>query len=333
MQNTLSSTIAVLGAGAWGTALSMVLARGGHNVQLWDRDESLLDVMIKTKCNRYLPEIVLPSNIVVCRNLNEVLEKAQDILMVVPSHAFSSALLSLKPFLAQYPRRFIWATKGLESKTGDFLHQVVEREMGADFAYAVLSGPSFALEVAKGLPTAVALASKDLQFAEAMATLFRHDTFSVDTTDDIIGVQLGAVVKNVLAVAVGISDGVHFGANTRAALITHGLVEMMRLGKALGARSETLMGLAGLGDAILTCTDNQSRNRRFGLALAEGLTEEHALKRVGQVVEAVHNVEQLLQLAKKNNIELPITEQVFRVTKHGISPKEAMSELFRTIKS
>jgi len=322
-----ATTITVLGAGAWGTALSMVLARGGHTVQLWDRDASTLETMIKTRCNRYLPEIVLPENIIICQTLVEALANTLDILMVVPSHAFGKALIGIKPFLTKKHRIF-WATKGLELETGNFLHQVVERELGTEYTYGLLSGPSFAREVALGLPTAVAVASKDQQYAEALALLFNQESFCAYPTDDIIGVQLGGVVKNVLAVAVGLSDGVQFGANTRAALMTQGLAEMMRLGETLGARSETLMGLAGCGDVILTCTDNQSRNRRFGLALAEGLTESEALNRIGQVVEAVYNVEQLCHLAKKNGVDLPVVEQMFRVIKQGASPKEAISVLF-----
>lgn len=322
------SIVAVLGAGAWGTALSMVLARGGYTVQLWDRNELTLEGMQKTRINHYFPDIILPENIVICNTLQEALENTQDIILVVPSHSFSKTLTSIKPHLTQH-HRIMWGTKGLELETGHFLHQVIERELGSICPYGILSGPSFAREVALGLPTAVAVASKDLSFADAMVSMFSHGYFRAYATDDIIGVQLGGVVKNVIAVAVGISDGVQFGANTRAALITRGLTEMMHLGTILGARSETLMGLAGCGDIILTCTDNQSRNRRFGLALAEGLTEAEALKRIGQVVEAVYNVEQLCHLAKENGVELPIVEQVFRVIKHGASPKEAISALFK----
>ncbi len=321
-------TIAVLGAGSWGTALALVLAKNGQTVHLWDRDQSLLTEMIQTRCNaRYLPEVNLPSNVEICTELSLAMQAVQDILIVVPSHAFADALNSLKPFLIE-KHRLLWATKGLEPVTGNFLHQVVERELGLEQTVAVLSGPSFAKEVALGLPTAVALASKDRAFAEALAEQFNGEQFRVETTDDIIGVQFGGVVKNVLAVAVGLSDGVKFGANARAALITGGLAEMIRLGEALGARAETLMGLAGCGDVILTCTDNQSRNRRFGLALAEGLTETEALQQIGQVVEAVYNVEQLCRLAKAYQVDLPIAEQVFRVIKHEVSPKEAMKALF-----
>jgi len=325
------TAIAVLGAGSWGTALAILLAKNGQNVRLWDRDQSLLlEIAKASRNNRYLPEVEFPNFITICHKLSEALIEAQDVLLAVPSSGFSEALKNLKPFW-KANHRLVWATKGLESVTGNFLHEVAERELGNHNAYAVLSGPSFAKEVALGLPTAVMLASKNPIFAHELAQQFYCDTFGIYTTDDMIGVQLGGVVKNVLAVAVGISDGVRFGANARAVLITRGLAEMMRLGEALGARRETLMGLAGCGDVILTCTDNQSRNRRFGLALAEGLTEAEALQQIGQVVEAVYNVEQLCYLAKVYRVELPIAEQVFRIMKHGVSPREALSRLFKRV--
>jgi len=324
-------SIAVFGAGSWGTALSMVLAKNDQHVRLWDRDQSLLlEIERAGENTRYLPGVSLPKRIVICHTLEQALENVNDILIVVPSHAFVEALRELKVFLTTQ-HRIIWATKGLEPDTGHFLHQVVERECGMTQHYAVLSGPSFAKEVALGLPTAVMIASKDFLFASELANYFGRDTFKVERTDDVIGVELGGVIKNVLAVAVGVSDGVGFGANTRAALITMGLMEMMRLGKAVGARSETLMGLAGCGDVILTCTDNQSRNRRFGLALAEGLSETEVLQRIGQVVEAVYNVEQLCHLAKLFHVELPIVEQVFRIIKRNISPREAIGALFEQV--
>lgn len=297
--------ILVLGAGAWGRALGRVLENNGIEVRLWDKASAH------------------PS-------LETALSNVQDILVVVPSHAFASALGELKPLLTS-SHRIIWATKGLEPGTACFLHEVVARELGNTRTCAVLSGPSFAKEVTLGLPTAVMVASRDPAFAAVVASQFRQDGFLVETSDDIIGVQLGGVVKNVLAVAVGLSDGVQFGANARAALMTRGLAEMMRLGVVLGARPETLMGLAGCGDIILTCTDNESRNRRFGLALAEGLTVTEAAKRVGQVVEAVYNVEQLCQLAKVCQVDLPIAEQVFRVIKHEIAPRDAIVELFKRV--
>lgn len=228
--------------------------------------------------------------------------------------------------------KLLWATKGLELKTGRFLHEVFEGVFGVGRSYAVLSGPSFAREVAEGVPTAVALASKNLDFAKDVASCFTSEKFQIELTDDVVGLQLGGVFKNVLAVAVGLSDGLGFGANTRAAIMTKGLAQMMILGKSLGARSETFMGLSGCGDTILTCTDNQSRNRRFGLALAEGLNEKEALERIGQVVEAVYNIEQLHRLAGDHQVELPIVERMFRVMKQGVNPREAIGSLFYSSK-
>jgi len=327
---TENHSIAVLGAGSWGMALALLLAKNNLKVHVWDRDQSLLEEMSKEGRHRYLPNVNLSPHMMLCHTLEEALKNVQDVLLVVPSHAFAEALQNIKPFI-NAKTRIVWATKGLELGTGQFLHQVAERELGQAHAYAVLSGPSFAREVALGLPTAVAIASKNLIFAKDLSQYFSSDNFSVDITDDLIGVQLGGVLKNVLAVAVGISDGVKFGANARAALITKGLAEMVCLGKVLGARSETLMGLAGCGDVILTCTDDQSRNRRFGLALAEGLTQEQALQRIGQVVEAVYNVEQLCGLAKRYQVDLPIAEQVLAIMKYGASPREAINALFKRV--
>lgn len=325
--------IVVLGAGSFGSALASTLARNDQEVRLWDRNGAVIEDILKTRQNtRYLPNILLPSNIIPYSDLSLALtdppnQEMLDILIVVPSHAFRSMSKNLLPFL-QARHRIAWATKGLDSG-GVFLHQVAEQELGKDRAYAVLSGPSFAKELALGLPTAVTLASNNKKFMDDLSIRFHHEQFRIYTTYDLIGVQLGGVVKNVLAVAVGISDGMQWGANARAALMTRGLSEMMRLGTALGARPETLMGLAGCGDIILSCTDNQSRNRRFGLALAQGKTIEEALRDIGQVVEAVYNIEQLCCLAKARGIELPIAEQVFAVMKQEVSPQAALKLLFR----
>jgi len=333
VQGDQKARFLVVGAGTWGTALAINLAKNGHDICLWDRDPSVLQTIQQERCNKkYIPEVPLPANIRVEMDLNQALETADHVLLVVPSHGFAEIIQQIKPKWSD-AKSLIWATKGLDAKTGQFLHQVVEKELG-DRPYALLSGPSFAHEVARGLPTAVTIASKDLAYAMNLAYTFSNNTFRVYVTQDVLGVQLGGVVKNVLAVAVGISDGLHLGANARAALITRGLAEMMRLGEALGAKRETLMGLAGCGDVILTCTDNQSRNRRFGLLLAEGMSEASALQKIGQVVEAVYNVEQLCQMANAEKIELPISEQVFRIVKQGLSPREAVTTLFaRTPKS
>lgn len=323
----MSNKIAVLGAGVWGAALAMVLARNGHEVVLWDTDQALLDSFFRLKKHPRFPEDVdLHANLQYSDNLADTIQSSKDIFIVVPSHAFEDVLTKIQPLVSE-TQSLAWATKGL-SNAGEFLSVLARRILGNKRPLAILSGPSFAVEVARGLPTAVALAATDPQYGEALAKRFRNSTFAVALTDDIIGIQICAVVKNVLAVAVGISDGLQFGANARAALITAGLSEMRSLGKAMGAKPETFMGLAGCGDSILTCTDNQSRNRRFGLFLAEGLSEAEALKKVGQVVEAVYNVDQLYRLAQAQGVVLPITEQVFRIMKQGMPPREAITSLF-----
>lgn len=320
-------TITVLGAGSWGTALASVLARNGRSVRIWDIDSQVLEGFSSGQNTRYLPGIDLPPGITGYASLEEALTGADYCLIGVPSVAFAAVMTQIKPLITSH-QGIICASKGLEPKTARFLHQVAEQILGQAERYAILSGPSFAREVAMGMPTAVTVAARNLSYALEVAEHFQNPHFCLYTTQDLIGVQLGAVVKNVLAVAVGISDGLALGANARAALITRGLAEMIHLGEALGASPATLMGLAGCGDVILTCTDNQSRNRRFGLALAEGLSEAEALQKIGQVVEALHNVEQLCQLARERDVTLPISEQVFNIIKHNIAPREALMKLF-----
>jgi glycerol-3-phosphate dehydrogenase (NAD(P)+) len=327
--HTIATAIAVIGAGSWGTALAMVLARNQQSVHLWDRNTDLLENIASLRVNaRYLPNISLPPALMVCHELSEAMDAVQDILIAVPSHAFGEALKEIEPFLSD-KHRVLWATKGLEPKTGLFFHQVLARDLKQSLPFAILSGPSFAKEVAENIPTAVDIATTDQIFGQDLALRFNQDNFRVAITDDIIGVQLGGVVKNVLGVAIGLSDGAAFGANTRAALIVQGLAEMMRLGVALGAKPETLMGLAGCGDVILTCTDNQSRNRRFGLALAKGLSVNDAITEIGQVVEALYNVEQLCALSQVYSVRLPVAEQVLRVIQGEMSPREAIRALFK----
>lgn len=324
-------SIAVLGAGSWGTALAMVLARNGYSVHLWDHNHLLLETLQKTGYNeQYLPGIKLPDKIKVCHTLADALDNTETSLIVVPSHGFKGLLKKMRPLISAISPlyRIMWATKGLEPSTGEFFHTIVAEELGEDCSMAVLSGPSFAKEVALGLPTAVMLASNDSSFLKEAAGFFRNEVFSVDTTDDLIGVQLGGVVKNILAVAAGLAEGLGFGANARAALITRGLLEMMHLGSAVHAKPETFMGLAGCGDSILTCTDNQSRNRRLGLALAQGCTIEDAQKQIGQSIEAMHSLVQIMDLAHKKQVRMPIVMQVYRIIKQGVAPKEAILSLF-----
>ncbi len=317
----------VLGAGSWGTALAIQLARTHKWVTLWGHDTELMADLATERINRrYLPSIPLPDNIAINDDLESSLQVAQDILVVVPSHAFRSVLIALQPFL-KGSARMLWATKGLESGSGKLLHEVAREVLGDGVPLAVVSGPTFAREVAEGLPTAVTVASTDAQFARDMAARLHSKTFRAYTSDDVIGVEVGGAVKNVLAIAAGIADGLGFGANARTALITRGLAEMMRLGETLGGQRETFMGLAGLGDLVLTCTDDQSRNRRLGLALGQGLRLEEALASIDQVVEGVQTAREVRDLALSQGVDMPITAQVYAVLYETRKPKEAVQAL------
>jgi glycerol-3-phosphate dehydrogenase (NAD(P)+) len=319
--------LAVIGAGSWGTALAVLLSRSGASTLLWGRDGQKLAAMERERCNqRYLPDIAFPAALNLSADLNVVVSSSQDILVVVPSHAFRGTLETLKPLLRE-GQRVAWATKGFEPKTCKLLHEVASDVLGNGISTAVISGPTFAKEVAKGLPTAVTVAAKDQVFAHKLAERLHDDTFRAYTSDDVVGVEVGGCVKNVLAIAAGIADGLGFGANTRAALITRGLVEIMRLGDAVGGHRETFMGLAGLGDLVLTCTDNLSRNRRFGLAMGQGLTKDEALASIDQVVEGLQAAREVHKLAGKLAVEMPITEQVYQVLYEDKSPRDAVHDL------
>jgi glycerol-3-phosphate dehydrogenase (NAD(P)+) len=318
--------IAVLGCGSWGTALAIHLARNEQHVLLWGHDEKEVAALQADRCNtRYLPNINFPENLQVSSDLKNTLNHANDVLIVVPSHAFRSVLQQMKPLLKK-DARIAWATKGLDPQSHQLLH-VITKEILDDIPSAVLSGPSFAKEVACGLPTAVTVASQTANYAKDLVNYFHNQTFRVYTSMDIAGVELGGAMKNVLAIAVGIADGLNFGANARAALITRGLAEMMRLGLALGAQRETLMGLAGVGDLVLTCTDDQSRNRRFGLAIGKGNNAQETEKNIGQVVEGIRTAKEVFYLAKQYNVEVPICEQVYRVLHEEVTPQAAVSAL------
>ncbi len=275
---------------------------------------------------RYLPDAKFPPNLTACPDLEECLAGVRDILIVVPSHGLRDTLTKIKPMLAA-DSRICWATKGFELSTGKLPHQVAAEVLGPDFPVAVLSGPTFAKEVGEGLPTAMTIASNDHEFARALAEAISSDNFRAYTSDDIIGVEVGGAVKNALAIGAGMSDGLGFGANTRIALINRGLVELMRLGVALGAKKETFMGLAGMGDLVLTCTDNLSRNRRMGLALAAGKTVEEAQEEIQQVVEGVKAAKAVHDVAEELGIEMPIANQVYRILYEGVSPREAVEAL------
>jgi len=323
-----ASPIAVIGAGSWGTALAILLAGNGYTTWLWGRDPVDVGKLQSDRCNkRFLPEIHFPDLLKPSHDLAGILGQVHDVLIAVPSAGFRTTLSIIAPHLNK-ASRLIWATKGMDPGTGKLLHEVVMETLGHDMAYAVISGPTFAHEVAAGLPTAITVASNSASFATDVAQRLHNNRFRAYTSDDIVGVEVGGAVKNVLAIAAGCADGLGFGANTRAALVTRGLAEMMRFGVALGGQRETLIGLAGLGDLILTCTDDHSRNRRLGLALARGKSLADALAQIGQVVEGAQTVREVMQLANRHGIEMPITEQVYQVLYEGLAPRDAVNALF-----
>jgi glycerol-3-phosphate dehydrogenase (NAD(P)+) len=322
-----SVPIAVLGAGSWGTALAIQFARTSRPTLLWGRDTNELAALDRDRCNkRYLPDAVFPPTLRIERDLSAALRATQDVVIAVPSHALRGLLEALLP-LRTSRLRIAWATKGFELATGLLPHQVAQQVLGDQVLTAVISGPTFAKEVGAGLPTAMTIAASDQTFARELAESISGDNFRAYTSSDITGVEIGGAVKNVLAIGAGISDGLGFGANTRIALITRGLVEMTRLGIALGARKDTFMGLAGLGDLVLTCTDNQSRNRRFGLAIAAGSSMDAAQKSIGQVVEGVLAARAVREVASRARVEMPICEQLYRVVHEGLAPQAAVKEL------
>jgi glycerol-3-phosphate dehydrogenase (NAD(P)+) len=324
----MAAAITVLGAGSYGTALAICLARNGHHTLLWGRSQQDVAAMQTDRMNhKYLPDIRLPDTLEVTGDLTEAVTASQNILVVVPSHAFADTLKQIKPHLLPNAR-VAWATKGLEPETGRLLQDVARDILGDDVSLAVLSGPTFAKELALGLPTAISLSSTDNEFITVLSDLLHCGrTFRVYTNPDFIGVQLGGAVKNVIAIGAGMADGIGFGANARTALITRGLAEMCRLGCALGAQKETFMGMAGLGDLVLTCTDNQSRNRRFGLLLGQGSGVDAAMKSIGQVVEGYRNAKEVFNLAARVGVEMPITEQIYQVLYQGKDAKLAAIDL------
>lgn len=327
MTTRANSPIAILGAGSWGTALGLYLARQNQPVCMWSPNaESIADMAKNRVNNRYLPHYTFPDNLTVTTNLAEAIKDDCDILIAVPSAGFRQTLTLLKPLLKK-PARIVWATKGLDLETGELLHDVAKETLGTEHTYAILSGPSFAREVAAGLPTAVVIASDNQTFSQDLINRFNSSIFRTYSSTDITGVEIGGVVKNVLAIAAGICDGLNLGANARSALITRGLAEIIRLGKALGGQEETFMGLAGLGDLILTCTDNQSRNKRFGLALGQGKSITEAEKEIGQVIEGKRNAELVVQLAHRNGIEMPIAETVLQILQGQVTIDAAIKQL------
>lgn len=321
--------IAVLGAGSWGTALAILIAQNGFRTLLWGRDAARQAQLAHERENtRYLPGVRFPEDLLIREDLLATVEAAGHVLLAAPSHAFRATLEAIRDRLA--PDAVVaWASKGLEPATGRLLSQVAADVLGERRAIGLISGPTFAKEVAQGLPTAVAVAARDPASAETIATWLRSERVRVYIGCDLVGVELGGAIKNVLAIATGISDGLGLGANARAALITRGLAEMRRLTEAMGGKSETVMGLAGIGDLVLTCTDNQSRNRQVGLALGKGRKLQATLAEIGQVAEGVVTAREVRQLAQRMRVDMPITEQVYRVLFENLSPQAAVEALLK----
>ncbi len=326
MQIRRAEPMTVIGAGSWGTALAIQLAREGHPTQLWGRDAVQLHAMHRARRNaRYLPDAEFPALLQVASDLKPALKDARDALIAVPSHAFRTTLENIKSHLGP-GTRIAWATKGFEIATGMLPHQVARQILGARPG-AVLSGPTFAREVGAGLPTAMTVASEDERFAKELALSLSGPNFRAYTQSDILGVEVGGAVKNVIAIGSGIADGMGFGANTRVALITRGLAEMMRLGVKLGAARETFMGLAGLGDLVLTCTDDQSRNRRFGMALGRGQSVSEAQSSIHQVVEGLPAARAVYTVAQRLTVDMPICQEIYRVMHEGKPVRAAVQAL------
>lgn len=328
MEYSYSSPISILGAGSYGTALAIALARNGNQTYLWGHNPCKMMQLAIDRQNQYLlPEIPFPNTLEVHTDLEKVISLSTDLMIVVPSHVFAETLKRIKPYLQSH-HRIIWATKGLERNTGRLLQEVVLQVLGSNYPLAVLSGPTFAKELAQGMPTAITLASQNSQFANDMQQRIHcSKAFRVYLNSDMIGVQLGGAIKNVIAIGAGISDGMGFGANARSALITRGLAEMTRLGLSMGASPSTFMGMAGLGDLVLTCTDDQSRNRRFGLMLGQGYSAEEAIVQIGQVVEGFYNTKETYLLAQRQQVEMPIVEQIYQMLFESKPAKEVAVSL------
>lgn len=319
-----NQTIAILGAGSWGTAVAIHLSQVGHQVLLWAHNPQHVLMMQQQRANeRYLPGISFPKHLHPVSDLNQCIAAANYVIIAVPSHAFAGLLSQITAPLAH----LAWITKGVDPVSHRLLSELVAERFGHEFPLAMISGPSFAKEVARLLPTALTLAANNAAFQQQLHQLIHHANVRAYLSDDLIGIQLCGAVKNVLAIACGISDGLGYGANAKAALITRGLAEMSRLGLALGAKQDTFLGLAGVGDLVLTCTDDQSRNRRFGLLLGQYKSINDAEQQIGQVVEGKHNAAQVCALAQQQQIEMPICEQINALLLNQINAREAVNNL------
>ena len=330
MKRSPEASIAVIGAGSWGTALAKLLSDKGHRVSLWaHRPEHVKQIRQEKENSTYLPGFFLSDRLTPLSDLAEVVREKNFIVMVVPSHVFRSVFSQVVPLLAE-KTIVVSATKGIENESLMTMSQVMEDELSKCEKKAevgVLTGPSFAKEVAAGTPTAVTVASHDLETARTIQDLFFTERFRVYTSTDIIGQELGAALKNIIAVAAGICDGLGYGTNTRAALITRGLAEITRLGVKMGANPLTFSGLGGMGDLVLTCTGDLSRNRTVGLKLGQGKKLADILKEMNMVAEAVKTTKSAMALARREQVDMPILEQIYLVLYEEKDCREAVHDL------
>ncbi|CDF57850.1 NAD(P)H-dependent glycerol-3-phosphate dehydrogenase [Thermobrachium celere] len=318
--------IAVLGAGSWGSAISIHLAKKGYEVDVWDRNADLLNEINNNHTNtRYLKDIVFPSNIKGIHELKDCIEGKQVVIFAIPSHALRSVCELAKPFITK-EQVLVSLVKGLENKTYKRMSEIIEEECPNN-EVVVLSGPTHAEEVSAGIPTTIVAASKNIEAAEYIQDIFMDANFRVYTNSDVVGVEIGAAVKNIVALAAGISDGLGYGDNTKAALMTRGIAEITRLGVKLGANPMTFAGLAGIGDLIVTCTSMHSRNRRCGILLGKGMDLKTAMESIGMVVEGVHATEAVYNLAKSIDVEMPIVNALYDVLFNNRDPRDAVNEL------
>jgi glycerol-3-phosphate dehydrogenase (NAD(P)+) len=322
-----SLEIGVIGAGSWGTALSILLAGKGHRVDLWVYEADLCAVMNQERENRvYLPGFQLPEAIRFSHSLQEVVTNKKVILVVVPTHVIRSTLSTVKAFVDP-DCLIINASKGIENESLLPIHKIIEETLPGIGSLATLSGPTFAREVAQGIPSAIVAAANKRETAEKVQAIFETNTMKVFTSTDLMGVEIGGALKNVIAIATGISDGLQLGFNPRAALINRGLVEIIRIGTAMGAKPETFSGLSGMGDLVLTCTGDLSRNRTVGLKLGQGLKLDEITSRMKMVAEGIRTVTSAYQLKNKFDIQASIIEETYRVLHEGKSPQQALKDV------
>ncbi|MGM8213983.1 NAD(P)H-dependent glycerol-3-phosphate dehydrogenase [Bacillaceae bacterium W0354] len=323
--------VAVIGAGSWGTALALVLADNNHEIKMWSYRQTQVDEINQQHTNsKYLPSVELPKNIQAYNQIQETVQECEYILLVVPTKAIREVCQQLKPYLKDN-QIIIHASKGIEPETHKRVSEMIEDELGNDLQnqIVVLSGPSHAEEVAKRQPTTVTASSRNKQNAEKTQDLFINENFRVYTNDDIVGVEIGGAIKNIIALGAGISDGLGYGDNAKAALITRGLAEITRLGVQLNANPLTFAGLTGVGDLIVTCTSTHSRNWRAGNMLGKGYKLDDILEQMGMVVEGVRTTKAVYQLSKKLNIDMPITSGIYDLLFNNKEPKQVVDQLMQ----